>query len=280
MFESNKTTWTPSEKLKRSGETIATRVEDTACETPEIGSANSQVQSISIWIHAKRFWPFILIALGAILFLSSGVWKQLHIDKLSEHYHLFEYWSVMHPTTARLLLIAAIVLLVVLGMPGSVALVIVGGMFFGTLQGALYSTLADGISGSLLFVAARRAMNGNGPSTNMVSRLRLGFAGNPISYSLFLRLVPIFPYAAVSVALAWLGSSYRMFVLTSMLGVFPVLLVYSALGAGLSDSLAQQISFNASLLKQPEFLAPLIVLAILALLPILLRLRRTPRAQV
>ncbi len=231
------------------------------------------------WRHVRRFWPLALIVLAASVFVASGAWKTLHISELASNFVALSAWSEAHPVLARATLVLALATIVSMGVPGGIVLVIASGMFLGTIEGGLLSVLGDGIGATVLFLAARRAMQDDGGSQRsaLVARLRDGFAEHPLSYALFLRLVPVFPFGAVSVALAWLGCRYRLFVTTSMLGVLPSSIVYAALGAGLGDTLAQNEQVNLSLLSQPKFLLPLLALALLSMVPVLLKLRRAPR---
>ena len=95
-----------------------------------------------------------------------------------------------------------------------------------------------------------------------------------MSFAFFIRIVPAFPFGVASVALAWLGCRYRLFVLSSSLGVLPSSLIYSAIGAGVSGALANHEQISLSILAEPRFAIPLVALAVLALLPALLGFRR------
>lgn len=234
----------------------------------------------SPWRHVRRFWPVALILLAIGVFVASGAWKSLHIGELASNFVALSTWTAAHPLLAREGLVLALATIVAMGVPGGIVLVVASGMFLGTIEGALLSVLGDGLGATLLFLVARRAMqdDGGSPRSALVARLRDGFAENPLSYALFLRLVPVFPFGAVSVALAWLGCRYRVFITTSMLGVLPSSIIYAALGAGLADTLAESEAVNLSLLSQPKFLPPLLALAVLSMVPVLLKLRRAPRA--
>lgn len=265
--------------IEHAAEAIEQRVEAARLGALEISPLVSVARQLPWWGHVRRFWPFLLIAGVAVAFIASGAWRQLHLDVLAQNFQTLQSWSSGHPLLARLSLVLMIAVIIAIGMPGAVVLVVAGGMLFGSLQAAAYSVLGDGLGASLLFLAARRAMDDgdDSPSSALVARLRQGYAEHPISYAMFLRLVPVFPFGAVSVALTWLGASYRLFLTTSMLGVLPALLVYAALGAGLADAIAHHESIGTATLSQPKFLLPLIALALLSLVPVLFGLRRTPR---
>ncbi len=265
--------------LEHAAEVVEERIEDAALESREIAPLVDEARRLPWWGHVRRFWPLLLIAAAATLFVLSGAWRELHLDRLDDHYTRLSLWSVAHPIGFRLGLVAALASLTAIGLPGGVVLVVMGGVFLGIFEGALYAVSADGIGATLLYFAARRTINDGDqkPSGALIERLRSGFARHPISYALFLRLVPVFPFGAVSVALAWLGCRYRLFLVTSMVGVLPSLVVYAALGSSIAPTLAAHLPIDTALFSQPRFLIPLVVLAALSLIPVLLGLRRAPR---
>ncbi len=266
-------------RLGHAAEVIEERIDDAADESRAIEPLVEAARKLPWWGHARRFWPLLLIAIAASLFVASGTWRQLHPELLDEHYAWMLDWSNLHPLLFRLGLVLGLATITAMGMPGGVVFVVAGGVIIGTVESALYAVIADGIGSSLLYLAARRAMDSGDlrPSSKLVERLRAGFAEHPVSYALFLRLVPVFPFGAVSVALAWLGCRYRMFLTTSMAGVLPSLIVYAAIGASLAPTLAAHQPIDSSLLSQPRFMLPLLALAVLSLIPVLLGLKRTPR---
>lgn len=255
------------------------KVADAVSEVRQLEPLLVVARQSSPWQQVRRFWPLALILLAASVFVASGAWRNLHIRELASNFVALSSWAAAHPLLARATLVLALATIVSIGVPGGIVLVVASGMLFDTIEGALWSVLGDGIGATVLFLAARRAMPDNGGSQRsaLVARLRDGFAEHPLSYALFLRLVPVFPFGAVSVALAWLGCRYRLFVATSMLGVLPSSIVYAALGAGLADTLARREEVSLSLLSQPKFLLPLLALALLSMVPVLLKLRRAPR---
>jgi uncharacterized membrane protein YdjX (TVP38/TMEM64 family) len=276
----------PTEKLRALGKTlehaaeaVEDRIEDVAQESRDIAPLVEEARRVPWWGHVRRFWPLVLIAIAAAVFVFSGAWHELHLDRLDQHYDQLSIWSHAHPLLFRLGLILTLAAVTAMGLPGGAVLVLAGGIFLGVIEGALYAAIGDAIGASLLFLAAQRAMNDgdNHPSSALVERLRTGFSEHPVSYAMFLRLVPLFPFGAVSVALAWLGCRYRMFLWTTILGVLPSLIVYAAIGAGVAPTLEAHLDIDAGLFAQPRFLIPLIVLALLSLIPVLLGLRRAPR---
>jgi uncharacterized membrane protein YdjX (TVP38/TMEM64 family) len=99
-----------------------------------------------------------------------------------------------------------------------------------------------------------------------------------VSYTLFLRFVPVVPFGAVTVALAWLRCPLWLFLGASWLGGTVSLIFETSIGAGLGDAMSQSDSFGVGLFMHREILLPLGAIALLALLPLLIgRLTRRHR---
>jgi len=99
--------------------------------------------------------------------------------------------------------------------------------------------------------------------------MQQGFAANALSYLLFLRLVPAFPFWLVNLAPAFLGVSLRTFIVGTFVGIIPGTFVYAFLGRGLGQILdaGQDISLRS--LLTPQIVVALALLAVFALLPVL-----------
>jgi len=99
--------------------------------------------------------------------------------------------------------------------------------------------------------------------------MEAGFQKNAVSYMLFLRLVPVFPFFIVNIVPALLGVPLRVFAATTAIGIIPGTFIFASLGAGLGSILDEQEP-NLGLIFEPQYLLPILGLAQLALLPIVL----------
>ena len=91
-----------------------------------------------------------------------------------------------------------------------------------------------------------------------------------MSYTLFLRFVPVVPFGAVTVALAWLRCPLWLFIGASWLGGTITLLFETSIGAGLGNAMGRSDTFSVGLFMHREVLLPLGAIALLALLPLLI----------
>lgn len=251
------------------------RIGEARDEAKVLAPLVEQAERVSHWQTVRRFWPLLLLGTIAILVLSSGVLSELTLNNLQARHVELLHAAAQHPVLIRLALVLAIVALIVTSLPGSPVLAMTAGLLFGIAEGAAWSVFADTLGASVLYLLTRRSVRQDRPSTPgaLIQKLKEGFASHPNSYGLFLRLVPVFPFSAVSIALAWLGCHARTFVWTTALGVLPSALVYAAIGDGFESALKEHRALNMDLLSEPRFLIPLIGIGVLAMLPVLLGLR-------
>ena len=209
----------------------------------------------------------LLVAIGAVLYFS-GVLDRLAPERLVADQARLRAMIAASPWLARLAYIALVTLSVATGVPGSIVLILAGGFLFGIFEGTVWSTVGV-LGGSLiLFLASRRAFrSGRRKAPALVENIRHGYLEHPLSYTLFVRLVPVFPFGATTIALAWLHCPLWMFLLASAIGGITMLIFETAIGAGLSDHLADGKGLGFGMLLEPHIALPLLALALLALVP-------------
>jgi uncharacterized membrane protein YdjX (TVP38/TMEM64 family) len=251
---------------------IKADVEEARAIEPLVADAQA-VQGRVRSLFGRALPLLALVALGAALVLG-GVYEQLNLGSVARYHAQLVQLVDLHPVLAALALAGSIAAIISTGLPGGVVLVFVGGLLFGTWEGALISTVGDVTGGTLLYFAARRLFLHGGSPPALVEKIRAGFQRNPVSFAFFIRIVPAFPFGVASVALAWLGCRLRLFLVSSALGVLPSSLIYSAVGAGIGGALAEHEKISLSILAEPRFAIPLFLLGLLALLPALLGFRK------
>ena len=222
----------------------------------------------------KRFRHFlpilVLIALGVAL-LASGVLNRFRPENLAHEQAALQAQIALHPVLAAAAFVTAVTLGIATGIPGMVVLILAGGMLYGVWFGTLLSTIGVTLGALILFLASRHAFgNHRGVrAPGLVERLRDGYNAHPVSYTLFLRLVPVIPFGGVTVALAWLRCPLWLFLAATAAGGAVMTGVETALGAGLAKSIGEKQAVSADIFMQPGVLFPLLALGLLALAPVL-----------
>ena len=220
----------------------------------------------------------LLIAIGAALW-ATGTLDRFRPHELVAQQHQLHQAVRAHPLLAVCLYIAAVALVIGTGVPASWVVILAGGMLFGIVYATFLTATGDLLGSLLLFFAARHAFGaGTRPPPPMAERVRRGYLGHPMGYTLFLRLVPVLPFGGVTVALAWLRCPLWLFALATFAGGCVMAVFETAIGAGLAHSLAHGKTMGPDLLLQPRVLVPIIALAFLALVPVAIQRLRSRRA--
>lgn len=225
--------------------------------------------------------PLILLLLAGVALFASGSLDQFTPQQLVAHRAEWQAQILEHPWLYRLAFIGLLTLTMATGIPGSIVVILAGGFAFGVIDATIISSVGLTLGSLILFLASRYAFGaGSRQPPALVAKLHHGFERHPISYTLFLRFVPVVPFGAVTVALAWLRCPMGLFLGATWLGGTVSLIFEASIGAGLGDAMSQSDSFGIGLFMHREVLLPLGAIALLALLPLLLeRLTRRRRAR-
>ncbi len=196
----------------------------------------------------KRWLPLLVIlALMAIVF-AMGWHKFLSFKTIGLNYEALQAFIADNLVLALLIYAAAYVAVVALSLPGGLIMTLSGGLLFGWQLGAPVTVVSATVGATLIFLVAKSSFGETlaakaGP---WVGKLRKGFQDNALSYLLFLRLVPAFPFVVVNLAPALLGVPLRTYFIGTLVGIIPGTTAYSIAGAGLGSVVeAQNKVYNA-----------------------------------
>jgi len=225
----------------------------------------------------RAFLPLIiLIAIGVAL-LASGALDRFQPAQLATEQVRLRALVAEYPVLSALAQIVVVMLGISTGIPGIIVLIFAGGMLFGIIPGTILSAIGTTLGATILFLASRSAFaHGSGGGVPLlVEKLRAGYHAFPFSYTLFLRLVPFFPFGGVTVALAWLRCPLWLFLTATAIGGTVMIAFETALGAGLAETIAREGTVSLNLFAHKRVILPMVGLAVLALVPIVLgQLRR------
>jgi len=253
----------------------------------------------------RRWLPLGLIVAAMAVAIWQGWYRYLTLESLVAHETALKSTVSTHLAGALALYALIYIVVVALSLPGGLLLTLAGGLLFGWFLGGMVTVGAATIGATLVFLIARTSLgtalaDRAGPRLNA---LREGFRQEAMSYLLFLRLVPVFPFWLVNIAPALLGVPLSTYVVGTIVGIVPGTFAFAFVGAGLDSVIeAQRASFeaclaaaaakgaspdtacslgiDASALVTPGLLAALVALGVLALVPIAAKKvlgRRSPR---
>ena len=218
----------------------------------------------------KRFLPLLLIALGLFCFFYFKLYTYLSFESLKENRETLLEWTLKRPIISALIYIGIYVLATALSIPGATILTLAGGFLFGLYLGTVYVVLSATVGACLLYLSVKTALGNTlaEKAGGFVSRMEAGFNKNAMSYLLFLRLVPLFPFWVVNIVPAVLKVPIRIFITATFLGIIPGSFVYVLVGNGLGSVFDRNETPNLKIIFEPQILSPMIALGVLALVPI------------
>ena len=258
--------------LSRAREELAREAAEARELAPLVDAATAVPRGLRALV--RRALPLLLLLGGGALLLATGLHRELSLDRLAHHQQWLQGLAAAHPWTTGAGLALAAAGVIATGLPGALALVVLSGVLFGTVAGGLIGGLGGILGSSLLFAASRRLFAGGRPPPALLAKVRAGYQRSPVSYTFFMRLLPVFPLGPFSVALAWLGCRWPLFLASTAIGAWFTGTVNAAVGAGLAHVIATRERIDVGLLSEPRLMVPLFLFALLALVPALLGLRR------
>ena len=187
-----------------------------------------------------RWAPLILIAAAMALVIGMGWHEHLTLERIVIHRALLKKYLAENAVIAPLLYITLYIIVIALSLPAGLVLTLAGGLLFGWFLGGLMAVVSATVGATIIFLAARSSLGEAlgekaGP---WLQKLREGFKENALSYLLFLRLVPVFPFWLVNLAPAVLGVPLGTYVLGTFIGIIPGTFAIASAGAGLDSVIA------------------------------------------
>lgn len=247
-----------------------------------------------------RWLPLAAILGLMALAFAMGWHNYLSFKTIGLNYDVLKAFIEANLPLALAAFMLVYIAVIALSLPGGLVMTIAGGLLFGWKIAAPATVVAATIGATIVFVVAKTSFGEvlaakAGP---WLARLRQGFQENALSYLLFLRLVPAFPFVVVNLAPALLGVPLRTYVLGTFLGIIPGTTAFSVAGAGLGSVVEAQnrlykacaarhpggadaacpYTIDASALVTAELLAAFALLGVVALIPVALKKWSKPDA--
>ncbi|MGM0951501.1 MAG: FAD-dependent oxidoreductase [Pseudomonadota bacterium] len=183
-----------------------------------------------------------LILLGAIavavaLFLGLGGHNVLTLDNLQAHQASVAQWIEQNLVVAVAGYAALYVLVTALSLPGATIMTLAGGAFFGNLYGLAAVSIASTIGASLAFLVARFLLRDTlkAKYKDTIAKIDRGIEKDGAFYLATLRLVPVFPFFLINLAMGLTGMKLRTYALVSWVAMLPGTFVYVNAGTQLGQ---------------------------------------------
>ncbi|SET42894.1 Pyruvate/2-oxoglutarate dehydrogenase complex, dihydrolipoamide dehydrogenase (E3) component [Marinobacter segnicrescens] len=178
-----------------------------------------------------------LIALLVAAFITLGGPDVLTLENLKQNQAQLEAWIADNLVLAVSLYALVYVVSTALSLPGATVLTLAGGAFLGNLVGLLTVSVASTIGASLAFLVARFLLRDTlkRKYAKTIRRIDEGIEKDGAFYLATLRLVPVFPFFLINLAMGLTGMKLRTYALVSWLGMLPGTFVYVNAGTQLGQ---------------------------------------------
>ncbi len=187
----------------------------------------------------KRSKLILIVVIAALIAVFIGVdgHRLLTLENLQHHQATLAGWIEAN----RLLAVAGYgliyVLVTALSLPGAAIMTLAGGAFFGNLYGLAVVSVASTIGASLAFLVARFLLRDTLKEKyrDTVARMDRGIEKDGAFYLATLRLVPVFPFFLINLAMGLTSMKLRTYALVSWAAMLPGTFVYVNAGTQLAQ---------------------------------------------
>jgi uncharacterized membrane protein YdjX (TVP38/TMEM64 family) len=211
-----------------------------------------------------------VIFLGASLFYFFCPEDSLNLEWLKDNHRSLD---TLYRGNSLMVMVGFVALFLVIGLfllPGATLLSVCSGAVFGLPLGPILVSLGSTLGAVVAFFVARYILRDwvEERFGEKLTPIHEGLCENQIYFMLVLRLVPLFPFFLVNIAMGVSPISWEVFMVGTLLGKLPATWIYANAGSHLANM--QSISDVTS----PEMLGALTLLGLLVLTPVIYKQMR------
>ena len=180
----------------------------------------------------------VLLAIVAAIsaFFIFGGSDYLTLETLKDARDSLSAFVADQPVAAALTFIAAYIVIVALSLPGAAIMTLAAGALFGLVEGVALASIASTIGATLAMLAARFVARDwvRKRFPRAVAAVDKGIATDGAVYLLSLRLVPVFPFFLVNLAMGLTAMPVGRYALVTWAGALPGTIAYTFAGTQLA----------------------------------------------
>jgi len=179
----------------------------------------------------------LVIAVIVGFFLGFDGHKLLTLENLQANQGALAQWIEQNLLIAVVGYAAIYVVVTALSLPGATIMTLAGGAFFGNLYGLAAVSVASTLGASLAFLAARCLMRDTLRERyrETIAKMDRGIKKDGAFYLATLRLVPVFPFFLINLAMGLTGMKLRTYALVSWVAMLPGTFVFVNAGTQLGQ---------------------------------------------
>jgi len=224
-------------------------------------------------MKARKVLVLAVVAAALVAFFLLDLGKYMTLSSLKANRDRLLDLRAAHAVPFAAAFLSVYISQTAFSLPGAAILSLAAGAVFGVLRGTLLVVTGATIGAVLAFLVSRTLLREwvvrrFGARMEGIDR---GLREDGLSYLLFLRLVPAFPFFLVNLASGITGIPLRTYALGTLVGILPGSLVFVNAGASLAavENVRQVVG--------PRTLGSFALLGLFALLPAIVRSVRRRR---
>jgi pyruvate/2-oxoglutarate dehydrogenase complex dihydrolipoamide dehydrogenase (E3) component/uncharacterized membrane protein YdjX (TVP38/TMEM64 family) len=187
-------------------------------------------------MNIKKVALLAVIALLVFSYFFFNLGQYLTLDAIKNQQANLTRLFEANPWQVAIGFFLAYVAVAALSIPGALLLTLLGGAIFGLVKGTLIVSFASSVGATLAFLVARFLLRDSVQSRfgDKLQTINRGVEKDGAFYLFTLRLLPIFPFFAVNLAMGLTKIKTATFYWVSQVGMFLGTIVYVNLGTELS----------------------------------------------
>ncbi|MRD46648.1 SidA/IucD/PvdA family monooxygenase [Caenimonas koreensis DSM 17982] len=194
----------------------------------------------------KRWGVLAVLALGVGTFFALGLGRYLSLEFIKSQQGQLEAWRAANPLVAALTFFGIYIGVTALSLPGATILTLAAGAIFGLGWGSLIASFAASIGATLAFLVSRLVLRDwvQARFGERLAAINEGVRKDGAFYLFTLRVVPLFPFFLINLAMGVTHIRVLTFYWVSQIGMLLGTLVYVNAGTQLAriDKLADVAS--------------------------------------
>jgi dihydrolipoamide dehydrogenase len=180
----------------------------------------------------------VAVILAAVLaWFGLGLDQHLTFEAIRDRQEDLQRYYQTEPFTLLGLYLLAYIIMAALSLPGAALLTLLGGAVFGLFAGTLVVSFASTIGATLAMLLSRTLFHDAVAKRfkGSLDKINAGIERDGAFYLFALRLVPVFPFFVINLAMGLTKIKARRFYWVSQLGMLPGTLVYVNAGTQLAQ---------------------------------------------
>ncbi|WP_372986513.1 FAD-dependent oxidoreductase [Marinobacter sp.] len=188
-------------------------------------------------MNRSKLLLILVIAAIVAVFIGLDGHKLLTLENLQSHQAALAQWIDRHLLVAVIGYGLIYVVVTALSLPGATIMTLAGGAFLGNLYGLITVSIASTLGASLAFLVARFLLRDTLRERykDTIAKIDRGIEKDGAFYLATLRLVPVFPFFLINLAMGLTGMKLRTYALVSWIAMLPGTFVYVNAGTQLGQ---------------------------------------------